>query len=338
LAEYATIMRNEAVAAASAWREGAALNVTREMLGLVTTISAKSLFSAGTRADIVAEIQQSFPVLAAGTGKRAMAPLGVLYKLPLPANRRYNMASQRFNQLVDRIIADYRAAGIQQGDLLAMLMAARDEDTGQAMDDTQIHDECTAILGASTETVSNTLSWVWYVLDSRPDIEERVHAEIDEILGGRPAGHDEVASLQYVQRVVAETLRLYPPLWLSTRIATTDVDLGGYRIPAGADVFFSSYAMQRDAAIYPEPGRFDPDRWLPERHRDIDRDSYLPFGGGARQCIGNTFALTETAILIGTLAGQWRLRAVPGQQTRPRAQITLSPNPLVMVTERRGRR
>jgi cyclooctatin synthase len=335
LADYATIMSDSATAAVESWRDGESLDVPKEMLGLATTVAVKSLFSASTTADAVAEIQRAMPVLAHGVGQRTRTPFEILYRLPLPANRRYDDACRRVNLLIERVIADYRATGVERGDLLSMLLAARDEDTGQGMSDGQIHDECVSLLVAGTETTATTLSWVWHVLGSRPGIEESVHYEVDRALDGRPARYEDFAKLEYLQRVITEALRMYPPAWLTTRTANVDVDLGDHRIPAGADVFISPYVIQRNPEVYPDPDRFDPDRWLPDRHGNPQRESYLPFGGGIRICIGNTFALVEAVITIGTLAGRWRLRAAPGQNTRAKAEATLHPNSLAMITERR---
>lgn len=335
LTEYATTMSDQAAAMSDAWRNGEHRNVPKEMLKLTTMTSIRSLFAAELSADAVSAIEQTFPILVAGTGKRVMTPIDVLYKLPLPSNRRWDQARRQLGQLVDGIIADYQATGVRHGDLLSTLLEARDEDTGESMSHTQIHDECMAMLTGSIETTANTLCWVWHILDSKPDIEQQVHAEIDEVLDGRPACYDDFPKLDYLRRVVTEVLRMYPPLWITTRIATSDVDLGGYRIPAGADVFFSSYALHRNPDYYPEPDRFDPDRWLPDRHGGLQRDSYLPFGAGVRQCIGNMFGLLEAVIALGTLAGQWRLRSIPGQRTRPKAEATLHPDRLDMITERR---
>jgi pentalenene oxygenase len=197
------------------------------------------------------------PTLAHGVGQRTRTPFEILYRLPLPANRRYDDACRRVNLLIERVIADYRATGVERGDLLSMLLAARDEDTGQGMSDSQIHDECLSLLLAGAETTATTLSWVWHVLDSRPDIEESVHDEVDRALGGRPARYEDFAKLEYLQRVITEALRMYPPLWLTTRTANADVDLGDHRIPAGADVSVS--LCSRAASIFD----LVPYEWLP---------------------------------------------------------------------------
>jgi len=337
LAEYATVMTDAVAATADGWQDGQHLDVPAEMLGLVTTIGVKSLFSAGSAADAVAEVQYALPVLGHGAGKRIRTPIEILYKLPLPGNRRYDDAVRRLDQLTDRIIADYRAAGVQHADLLSMLLAARDEDTGEGLSDREIHDECLTLLLASAETTANTLSWAWYVLSTKPEVERLVQAEVDSVLGGRPATYDDCPKLGYLQRVVMETLRMYTPLWLITRSVDTDVDLGGYRLRADTDVFISPYLIHRNPEVYPDPGHFDPDRWLPDRHGSLQRESYLPFGAGIRQCLGNNFGMIETVIALGTLIGRWQLRAVPGQNTHAKVDGVLHPSPLRMIVERRDR-
>jgi len=337
LAEYATVMTEAATATGDGWREGQHLDVPAEMLALVTTVGIKTLFSAGSAADAVAEMQQALPVLGHGAGKRIRTPIEILYKLPLPGNRRYDEAVARLDQLTDRIVADYRAAGVQRADLLSMLLAARDEDTGQGLSDDEIHDECLTLLLASGETTANTLSWVWYVLSTEPDVERLVQAEVDTVLGGRPATYDDCPKLEYLQRVIMETLRMYPPLWMTTRSVDTDIDLGGYQLRANTDVFISPYMIHRSPEVYPEPDRFDPDRWLPDRHGSLQRDSFLPFGAGIRQCLGNNFGMIELIITLGTLIGRWHLRAVPGQNTHAKVDGVLHPSPLTMTIERRNR-
>jgi cytochrome P450 len=334
IARYAEIMQKVAAAKAASWRSGQLLDGEREMVELAFTIAARSLFSAEATGGMVAEIQQALPIVGDGVARRAYTPVAPLYRMPTPGNRRYRASLDRLNVLIDRIIADYRETAADHGDLLSMLLAARD-DTGEPMGDQQLHDECLTMLLASSDTTARTLSWAFYTLSRRPDVEQRLYAEIDEVLGGRPVSHPDLARLEYLGRFVTETLRLYPPTWLLTRRVTADAELGGHRFPVGAHVFFSPYAVHRDPRYYRDPHRFDPDRWLPERDQARSRDCYLPFGLGARQCIGNSFAVTETAISVATIAGRWRLRPAPGRRVGLRVAVTHYPSPLPLITEPR---
>jgi cytochrome P450 len=337
IARYAEIMRDVAATMAASWHDGQRLAVDEEMMALAVRVATRTLFSADATADMVALVQETMPITAEGIGRRAYTPIPLLHRLPTPGNHRYEAAIQRQRSLIDRLVAGYRASGADSGDLLSMLLAARDEDTGEAMSDEQVHDECLTILTASTETTADTLSWAFHIMAGRPDIERQVHAEVDDVLDGRAAGYHDVPKLGYVRRLIDETLRCYPPVWLLTRRVSADVELDGHRLPAGTQVFFSPYAVHHDSLFYPDPDRVDPDRWLPDRARELPREAYLPFGAGTRRCAGTSFALTEAVISLATLAGTWRLRPAPGRPARIRAHTTLRVSPLPMVAERRHR-
>jgi cytochrome P450 len=317
IAAYTAIMRDSVVARSAAWRPGAVLELFTETHALSMDILARTLFTPPPGVDAVAVIQRNLPVLLGGIPRRAYLPVPWLHRLPLPVNRRFYAARAALFDLVDRIIADYAATGADRGDLLSMLMLARDADTGEPMSHRQLRDEVMTMLLAGTETSSSTLVWAFHALARQPEAEQRVHAEVDAVLAGRPAGHEDLPALNYVGRVVREVLRMYPVGWLLTRITLAEVELGGVRIPAGSDVFFSPYALHHDPALFADPERFDPDRWLPERAGEIPRHAYIPFGDGNRKCIGDVFGMTEVAVALATLAGRWRLRPVPGRPPRP---------------------
>jgi cytochrome P450 len=215
-----------------------------------------------------------------------------------------------------------------------MLLRARDE-TGESMSNQQIHDEVLTIMSAGTETTMVALSWAFYVLGARPDIEKRIHAEVDDILDGRPAGLDDIPRLNYVGRVIQEVLRVYPPVWVLTRRTVADVDLGGHHLPANADVFFSPYALHHDPGLFTDPDTIDPDRWLPKQADDIRRGTCIPFGSGIRKCIGESFATVEATLALATLASHWRLRPIPGRPPQPTAHATYFPANLRMTAEPR---
>jgi cytochrome P450 len=256
--------------------------------------------------------------------------------LPTPANREFEAAIRRLRAVVDRIVGGYRAAGVDHGDVASMLLMARDEQTGEGLTDEEVSDEVLTLLTAGHETTANALSWAVHHLAQRPDIEAEVHAEVDEVLGGRGVGFVDLAALRVVHRVIMETLRLYPPAWILTRQTTTATRLGDVDLPAGAAVFFSPYGLQRDPAVYPRPDVFDPDRWSADQSSLTQRPSFVPFGGGRRQCIGDVFAMTELAVVLATIAQRWRLLPVPGRPVGVNSMSALKPDHLPMTTRRRA--
>ncbi|MGH3698976.1 MAG: cytochrome P450 [Pseudonocardiaceae bacterium] len=335
IASYATTMTDSVVTLSASWRPSQILDVNREMTALTIAALSKCLFAETPGLDVVATFQASLPTVVKGIFTRTVLPIAWLHRIPTPENRRYQAASRRLHDTIDQVITDYRAHDTDRSDLLSMLLRARDEETGESMSNQQIHDEVLTIMSAGTETTMVTLSWAFYVLGARPDIEKRIHAEVDDILDGRPAGLDDIPRLNYVGRVIQEVLRVYPPVWVLTRRTVTDVDLGGHHLPANADVFFSPYALHHDPGLFPEPDTIDPDRWLPTQAEDIKRGTCIPFGSGTRKCIGESFATVETILALATFASRWRLRPIPGRPPQPTAHATYFPANLRMTAEPR---
>lgn len=335
IAGYAGLMSAECEALAAAWESGETVDVSDAMQGLTARVTARALFSTEMGPDSVAEIQRSLPVMVEGAYRRALDPTGLLAKLPLGSNREFEAALGRLHTLIDGIVAGRRRAGEDFGDVLSALLAARDEEDGAGMSDQEVHDQVMTLLLAGVETTASALAWTWHLLAANPRVEESLHAEVDEVLCGRPPEYADLPELPVTQRIFTEALRLYPPAWMFTRMTTEETELGGLRLPAGADVLISPYVIHRIPRLFPEPEAFDPDRWLPERAGEIARGSYLPFGGGSRKCIGDVFGMTEAALALAALAARWRLRPVPGTAVRPRAAMSLVPGPLPMTTEPR---
>jgi cytochrome P450 len=212
-----------------------------------------------------------------------------------------------------------------------MLLLARDEDTGEGMSDQQVHDEVITLLTAGGETTAVALAWLFHELGQHPEVERRFHAEIDHVLVGRMVTFDDIPRLEYTQRIISETLRKYPLLMLMRR-ARTDVDLGGVHIQPDTEVALSQYALHHDPQLYPDPARFDPDRWLPDRAARLPKGAFIPFGAGLRHCLGYTYAQTEIAIVAATVAARWRLVPVADKPVHPKLTTTLRPNQLPMAT------
>lgn len=318
---------------AGSWRPGQVVALDKEFQDLVMTIAGRTLFSTELGQDVLTEIQRSVPVLLRYVLVRAFSPRFV-EKLPIPANRRFDAAAARLRRVIPEVIVAARETGGDQGDLLSMLLMARDADTGEGMSDQQIHDEVITILTTGAETTAVALAWFFHELGRHPDVQRRFHEEIDEVLDGRPARFDDLPRLEYTQRIINEILRRSPPLILMRR-ARAAVDLGGVHIPAGTEVAVSQHTLHQDARHFPDPGRFDPDRWLPDRAASLPKGAYIPFGAGPRLCPGHFFAPTEIAIVAATIGARWRLVPVAGKPVYPKIKATMQPNRLPMTVLQR---
>jgi pentalenene oxygenase len=333
--EYAKTIRELAVEKAASWHDGVRIALDQELAQLTLKVVAKTLFTTELGREVVDEVVRSMPQVLNGITKRALAPTQLLEKLPTAENRRFNRANRRLRAVVDRIIAEYRRSDVDHGDMVSMLLLARDEDTGAGLDDAQVRDEVITMLLAGTETTANVLSWSWHILGQRPDLEARLHAEVDEVLGAGDLAIEDLGKLAFTRRLVSETLRTYPPAWLISRRTNDAVTLGGLNLPVGTSVMFSPYSLHRDPLLYGDVDTFDPDRWLPERAKEIARPAFIPFGAGNRQCIGEGFAWTEAIIILATIAQRWRLSPVEGVEPHMVASATLAMSALPMIPRHR---
>jgi cytochrome P450 len=314
IAAYAETMSRSARAMTDSWRAGDVVALNDEMYSLALTIVAEAMFSAAAGRPAVAAVRRLMPVLVRGILVRTVAP-PLLVRAPTPGNRRFHRVAEQLRGAIDQVVQRYRASATDHADLLSMLLAARDADTGEAMTDLQVRDEVVTVMLTGTETTATTLSWALHELARHPEVEERVHREVDAVIGTRPPGHADVARLEHTGRVLDETLRLHPAL-LFMRRAVAPVEIGGTAIPAGTEIAYSPYALQRDPDLYPFPDRFDPDRWLPDRVPRRLRSAFTPFGAGPHRCIGDAFAWSEMAIALATIAARWRLRPLRGHAVR----------------------
>ncbi|MFJ8624833.1 cytochrome P450 [Kitasatospora sp. NPDC093550] len=328
---YAAMMAEEIAGATAAWRDGDTVDVPAAMYRLTTAVTARCLFAAHERAGSL-PVHASMGVIAGGVGRRVMLPLPGTDRLPTPGNRRFRRARQDLREITHRLIADYRAAGTDRRDLLSVLLGSVDED-GQGLSDTEIHDQVVTFLLAGMETTAATLSWAWTLLAANPSVRERLHAELDTVLDGRPARHQDLPALPLTARIVSETLRLYPPVWILSRTVTADTRLGGHPLPAGATLLYSPYLLHRRADVFPCPDRFDPDRWLTTARPAPG--TYAPFGLGARRCIGDAFGTTEAVLAIATIATRWTITPTRGRPVRPARSASLTPRPFTATLSRR---
>jgi cytochrome P450 len=334
IASYATAMVDAARDTMSTWMAGAALDVPKEMAHLTLAVVGKTLFGADTKS-AAATIGQALTDTLGLFGALSL-PLGTLVlKLPLPAVRRFRRGRARLDAEVARFVAERRADGRDRGDLLSMLLSARDEE-GRPMSDAQLRDEAMTLLLAGHETTANALAWAFHLLGQHPEVEVELHAELDRVLSGRSPTFDDVPRLAVTTAIFSEALRLYPPAWVLGRRATESVTLSeGTRIPKGELAVLSPFVVHRDARWFPEPLRMDVRRWMAEAKAARHRFSYFPFGAGTRACIGEAFAWTEGTLALAVLAGQWRLHPVQGSDVRTEPRITLRPKGLRMRAELR---
>ena len=259
-------------------------------------------------------------------------PVSLPQAFPTKRNRRFKRALRELDTFVFGLIGKRRREGDDSGDLLSMLLFARDDNTGEAMSGRQVRDEVMTMLLAGHETSAMALTWAWYLLSIHPEIEHRLHEELDSVLGGRIPGFDDLSQLPHVRMIVDETLRLYPPAWGVERQSIDEDEIGGFRIPKGVQLFVSSYATHRHPDFWESPDLFDPERFLPERSKERPRFAYYPFGGGPRKCIGSNFALMEMQLILATLAQRYRLAVVPEHPVEVQPVITLRPRHGIMMT------
>jgi cytochrome P450 len=336
IARYADVMRGLAAARADSWQEGRQIAADVEMMELAMAVVGRTLFSMDFDQAEVDEVVEAMPILLDGIRKRLLAPTDLLERLPTADNRRFNAAIHRVHQIVDRIIADYRRTGQDHGDLASMMLMARDEETGEGLSDVQVRDEVLTMLAAGTQTTASTIAWALHIMSVRDDIQDRAYTEIRDVLGERLLAFEDIERLDYLRRLLTETLRLYPPAWLLSRRTVVEVNLGGHVLPPGASIFFSPYALHRDPSTYADPEVFDPDRWSPERAKEIPRPAFVPFGAGNRQCLGEGFAWVEATVVLAVILQRWRIRPVAGQTIRMVPLATLVPNHLPLIVERRN--
>ncbi|ROP35849.1 cytochrome P450 [Saccharothrix texasensis] len=329
IAGYVTSMSKAATEMVDSWRAGEARPIDDDMHVVAGTVVAKALFSESLDTPALREFLRCNRILVAHSTVRAMSP-AVIGALPLPVNRRFDRAVEHVRRAVREVVTERRAHPDEHSDLLSMLLAARDEDTAEGMTDDEVHDEMITLFVAGVETASRALAWAFHEIGRRPDVESRLLAEVDEVLEGGPAGIEDVPRLTYTRQVVNEVLRFYGP-WLLMRRPTTDVELGGVRLAAGTELIVSPHALHHDPRSFPDPDRFDPDRWLPERAAEVPRHAYIPFAAGVHQCIGSAFALAEITVVIATVLSRVRLEPVPGKPVRELVTNVPVPSQLPMT-------
>ncbi|MFG2878963.1 cytochrome P450 [Streptomyces sp. NPDC048337] len=332
---YAEVMTQQISALTDTWRDGQILDVYSELLRHTSTVTTTTLFSDMVDDTTGRHAGDDVNTLTGGIFRRMLMP-PPLDRLPTPGNRAFGHARARLHATLDGIIADRRRDITDRGDLLSALLAARDTD-GRGLSDSDIADQIITFFGAGTETTASALAWALYLLDRHPRIADRLHHEVDTVLAGRPARHADMPHLTLTGRIITEVMRLYPPAWLLTRVVSEDTELGGRHLRAGTNLAYSAYALHRRGDLYRDPDCFDPDRWDPGRAQPA-RTALIPFGGGARKCIGDVFAVTEATLSLATISARWHLRTFSGGNVRPARAAVLHPRGLHMRATARTQR
>jgi len=334
--DYAKTMVDEAARMREGWRAGEQRDIAIDMMHLTLNVVAKTLFAT----DLGEEVKE-----LASAINRIMGLYNFLVLLPAaewlvhvrpPGLAAFVRARKRIDAVVYRMIEAHRKRHADSGSLLDMMLAASPDRSAES--EQSLRDQVITIFLAGYETVANALAWTWYLLSQNPECERKFHREIDGELQGRLPTYEDIPRLRYVEMVMAESMRLYPPAWAMGRYALRDFALGEYLLPAKTTVLMSQFVMHRDARFFPDPLRFDPLRFTAEAKAGRTRFSYFPFGAGFRQCIGESFAWMEGVLLLATIGQRWKLSLVPGHRVEPEPLITLRPKyGMRMVVEGRGR-
>jgi cytochrome P450 len=328
IARYAGIALEEADRVMLKWRAGEIRDIHQDMMGATLAIVLRSLFGVELQDKRHAIEPALDAIMHNSSGIRAVASF---LRIPTLARRAFLRAVDRLNGVVYELIAHGKERLKQesgsarvQNDLLTMLLMARDDD-GNAMTDQQLRDEVITLLLAGHETTALNLSWTWYLLSMHAEAEQRLHEELDRVVGDRAVEPGDLGTLPYLECVLRESLRLYPPAWRIFRTTDKPFNTANFVLPPGANLVLSQWVTHRDARWFPEPERFDPDRWAEKAAARLPRFAYFPFGGGPRVCIGAGFAMMEATLLVAAIAQRFRLRVVAGQRIEPLASITLRP-------------
>ena len=334
---YADTMVDSTQALLAGWTDGAVRDTNRDMMRLTLTIVVKSLFNTeiGAEAD---KLGSALTTVLEATNDGLQSVFQMLPEwVPLPRNIRNRRGVRQLDEIINAIISRRRESGEDTGDLLSMLLLAQDDD-GNQMTDKQLRDEVVTLVLAGHETTANALTWTFYLLSQHPEVEARLHAELEAVLGGRAPTFADLRQLSYTNMILKESMRLYPPIPSFARQSLEPVELGGYTLPAGSIFIISPNVVHHDARWWPQPETFQPERFSRDNEKNIEKFAYLPFGGGPRVCIGNSFAEMESVLVLATIAQRYRLRLDPADQpVIPEPTLTLRPrHPPTMRLESRA--
>jgi cytochrome P450 len=324
IAAYGDVMAGYAERAMQEWKDGQTRDVHADMMAVTQAIVAKTLFDADV-SDTAWDVGQALHVLTEDFSRRRTRLFELPGWIPTPARRRYRAAVEQLDRIVYDIIAARRRSGEDRGDLLSILLAARDADDGSRMTDQQVRDEIMTLFLAGHETTAVSLSWTWYLLAQHPAVEAQLVDEVRRVLAGRLPTVADLPRLRYTEMVVTESMRLYPPAFMVTRRVVEPFEVGGHRMAPDTTLVMSQWVVQRDQRWFEAPEAFRPERWESDLAKRLPRYAYFPFGGGPRLCIGNTFATMEATLLLATIAQRFRFTLAPRASVTPLLSVTLRP-------------
>jgi cytochrome P450 len=334
ISSYGDVMVEFANRTISKWQKGEIRDVSRDMTRLTLEIVVKTLFNSDVSND-ADHVGQILTGLVRPFASQATLKWILDNRLPTPAHKKYFNAVAEIDRIVFRIIAERRARGYDEGDLLSMLLQAQDDD-GSQMSDAQLRDEVMTLFLAGHETTALALSWSWYLLATHPLAEQRFHAELVEVLGGRTPNVSDLPKLKYTEMIAKESMRLYPPAYAVGREAIEETEIGGYRVPKGNQVFAFQWVTHRDPRFFHNPDEFEPERWSSDMSERLPKYAYFPFGGGPRQCIGNYFAMMEIVLLLATIGQRFQFSLASDEPVEVLPVLSLRPKNgiKVVVSER----
>ncbi|MGI9034843.1 MAG: cytochrome P450 [Pyrinomonadaceae bacterium] len=325
IAGYAASMIEFSDKLSGEWRDGETRDIDREMMRLTLWIVGRTLFSANVETEAM-QVGAAMTTIISMFNFMLLPFPKALEKLPLPPIKKLRRARQTLDDIIYKIINDRRKSGEDKGDLLSMLLAARDEETGKAMTDKQIRDECLTLFLAGHETTANALTWTFYLLSQNPEAERKFHAELKASLGEKSLTPEDYSRLPYAEQIFAESMRLFPPAWTIGRLATEEHEFAGFKIPPQSLILASQFVMHRDARFWENPEKFIPERWEKLSIKEAgNRFIYFPFSKGIRSCIGEQFAWMEGVLLLAALGRRWKLSLMPEQKIAVQPLITLRP-------------
>ncbi len=343
VAGYAEVMTDFALRREAGWQDGERVDLATEMSELTLHIVVKTLFGLELP-DTVQRIGTAFEasndyITARGNQPERLRRLA--HNLPTPLTRRFKRGLAYLDETVYGLMEQRRQSGLDGNDLLSLLLNVRDDEADNPQDavmtDLQLRDEVITLFAAGHETSAVALTWTWYLLATHPDVQQQFQRELDDVLGGRPPTPDDISNLPFTERILTESMRLYPPIWSVGRMTYEPIKLGGWDIPAGAGLLAPPLIVHRDPRWFDDPLEFLPDRWTPEFRENLPRFAYYPFGGGPRLCIGEGFAWMEAMLVLATLGQRWAMRPAPNHKVQLRPLASLRPKGgMPMVLERRG--
>lgn len=325
IAAYADTMVNHTLEMIDTWKDGEEREIHKDMMELTLRIISETMFGKGMTENVEG-IGEAIEYGLHYVSTKASSFIDLPLSVPTRRNRQFQESAETLNKVIYSIIEERRKSDVtDRADLLSMLLAARDEDDGTGMTDEQVRDEVMTIFLAGHETTANTMSWIWYLLSQHPEVEQKLWNELEAVLGVKRVTADDIPQLPYLNNIITEAMRLYPAAWAINREVVEEVEIGGQTFEKGDTLMMSQYVMQRKPEYFENPDQFIPERFTGDLLKKLPQFAYFPFGGGPRVCIGNNFALMESALLLATIAQRFQLRLVENHPVEPEPLVTLRP-------------